>query len=265
MFKRTNFLYRLNSTAKVGWSSSITFATVGTALSTLVIVPGLSVLFSVLLGRDLSAPDPVRIACASALASVVLGVAVGVVARAATDRWLGVFEQVCTAARRFDAAYWLGVSAMPVLLALVTGVTNLGVAAAYAGFGTSFEGSLPLLVRSVTLLPLALIAGTCLGIFAAGLGLYLSDPYLGGTILGALLPISAGVIVPVDAYPVWLAALCSLIPGGRTVTLVGDASEAVGSAVLAELLCCVLWALAGLILVHAAARRIRSGARTNLL
>ena len=141
MFKRTNFLYRLNSTAKVGWSSSITFATVGTALSTLVIVPGLSVLFSVLLGRDLSAPDPVRIACASALASVVLGVAVGVVARAATDRWLGVFEQVCTA-RRFDAAYWLGVSAMPMLLALITGITNLGVAAAYAGFGGSLDGSL---------------------------------------------------------------------------------------------------------------------------
>ena len=144
MFKRTNFLYRLNSTAKVGWSSSITFATVGTALSTLVIVPGMSVLFSVLLGRDLSAPDPVRIACASALASVVLGVAVGVVARAATDRWLGVFEQVCTA-RRFDAAYWLGVSAMPVLLALITGITNLGVAAAYAGFGGSLDGSLSML------------------------------------------------------------------------------------------------------------------------
>ena len=87
MFKRTNFLYRLNSTAKVGWSSSITFATVGTALSTLVVVPGMSVLFSVLLGRDLSAPDPVRIACASALASVVLGVAAGVVARAATAGW----------------------------------------------------------------------------------------------------------------------------------------------------------------------------------
>ena len=60
MFKRTNFLYRLNSTAKVGWSSSITFATVGTALSTLVVVPGMSVLFSVLLGRDLSAPDRSR-------------------------------------------------------------------------------------------------------------------------------------------------------------------------------------------------------------
>ena len=138
MFKRTNFLYRLNSTAKVGWSSSITFATVGTALSTLVVVPGMSVLFSVLLGRDLSAPDPVRIACASALASVVLGVAAGVVARAATDRWLGVFEQVCTA-RRFDAAYWLGVSAMPVLLALITGITNLGVAAAYLRSASAYQ------------------------------------------------------------------------------------------------------------------------------
>ena len=264
MFKRTNFFYRLNSTAKVGWSSSITFATVGTALSTLVIVPGLSVLFSVLLGRDLSAPDLVRIACASALASVVLGVAVGVVARAATDRWLGVFEQVCTA-RRFDAAYWLGVSAMPVLLALITGITNLGVAAAYAGFGGSLEGSLSMFVRSVTLLPLALMAGVCLGVFAAGLGLYLSDPYLGGTILGALLPISAGVIVPVDAYPAWLAALCTLVPGGRTIALVSGSSEMVDSTVVTEVLVCVLWALAGLVLVHAAARRIRSGARTNLL
>ena len=264
MFKRTNFLYRLNSTAKVGWSSSITFATVGTALSTLVIVPGLSVLFSVLLGRDLSAPDPVRIACASALASVVLGVAAGVVARAATDRWLGVFEQVCTA-RRFDAAYWLGVSAMPVLLALITGITNLGVAAAYAGFGGSLDGSLSMLARSVTLLPLALMAGICLGVFAAGLGLYLSDPYLGGTILGALLPISAGVIVPIDAYPAWLAASCTLVPGGRTVALVGGSSEVVVSTVVTEVLVCVLWALAGLVLVHAAARRIRSGARTNLL
>jgi len=34
---------------------------------------------------------------------------------------------------------------------------------------------------------------------------------------------------------------------------------------VAEVLVCVLWALAGLVLVHAAARRIRSGARTNLL
>ena len=264
MFKRTNFLYRLNSTAKVGWSSSITFATVGTALSTLVIVPGLSVLFSVLLGRDLSAPDPVRIACASALASVVLGVAVGVVARAATDRWLGVFEQVCTA-RRFDAAYWLGVSAMPALLALITGITNLGVATAYAGFGGSLEGNLSMLVRSGSLLPLARMAGVCLGVFAAGLGLYLSDPYLGGTILGALLPISAGVIIPIDAYPAWLAALCTLVPGGRTIALVSGSSGLVDSTVVTEVLVCVLWALAGLVLVHAAARRIRSGARTNLL
>ena len=246
MFKRTNFLYRLNSTAKVGWSSSITFATIGTALSTLVIVPGLSVLFSVLLGRDLSAPEPVRIAFTSALASVVLGVAAGIVARAATDRWLGV-------------------SAMPVLLALITGITNLGVAAAYAGFGSSLEGNLSMLVRSVTLLPLALMAGICLGVFAAGLGLYLSDPYLGGTILGTLLPISAGVIVPVDAYPAWLATLCTLVPGGRTIALVSGSSEVVVSTVVTEVLVCVLWSLAGLVLVHAAARRIRSGARTNRL
>ena len=73
------------------------------------------------------------------------------------------------------------------------------------------------------------------------------------------------MIVPVDAYPAWLAALCTLVPGGRTIALVSGSSEVVVSTVVTEVLVCVLWALAGLVLVHAAARRIRSGARTNLL
>ena len=56
-----------------------------------------------------------------------------------------------------------------------------------------------------------------------------------------------------------------MVPGGRTVALVGGSSEAVDSTVVTEVLVCILWALAGLVLVYAAARRIRSGARTNLL
>ena len=52
---------RALSTASIGWSSSITFATLGTAITTLVLVPGLNVLFTVLLGADLAANDTVRI------------------------------------------------------------------------------------------------------------------------------------------------------------------------------------------------------------
>lgn len=117
---------RALSTASIGWSSSITFATLGTAITTLVLVPGLNVLFTVLLGADLAANDTVRIGCASALIATLSSVAAGIVARVATDRWIGVFEYVCTA-RPVDAGYWLGAAAVPALLASVTGLSNVGV------------------------------------------------------------------------------------------------------------------------------------------
>ena len=117
---------RALSTASIGWSSSITFATLGTAITTLVLVPGLNVLFTVLLGADLAANDTVRIGCATALIATLSSVAAGIVARVATDRWIGVFEYVCTA-RAVDAGYWLGAAAVPALLASVTGLSNVGI------------------------------------------------------------------------------------------------------------------------------------------
>lgn len=261
-FHYRNFYDRAVSTARIGWASSTTFATVGTAATALVVVPGLGVLFTVLLGADLSAPDPVRIGCASALASTVLAVAAGIVARVVSDRWLGVFELV-GAARAMDAAYWVGVAAVPTLLSALTGATNIAVVAVLAAANGSFQGSLPLLAGAVALVPVALGAGACLGVFAAGLGLFLSDPYLGSTIMGALLPVTAGVVVPVSAYPAWLAWVCALVPGGRITAVIGG-TEGAGSLAVEALVCCA-WLAAGLALVRLAVVRIRCGARDNLL
>ena len=195
---------RALSTASIGWSSSITFATLGTAVTTLILVPGLNVLFTVLLGADLAANDTVRIGCASALIATLSSVAAGIVARVATDRWIGVFEYVCTA-RPVDAGYWLGAAAVPALLASVTGLSNVGIVWLLSLTAPSTGAGSGLLLGALALMPVAVLGGVCLGIFAAGLGLYLSDPYTGSNVLSIVLPVSAGVIVPVSTYPAWLA------------------------------------------------------------
>lgn len=261
---------RALSTASIGWSSSITFATLGTAITTLVLVPGLNVLFTVLLGADLAANDTVRIGCATALIATLSSVAAGIVARVATDRWIGVFEYVCTA-RPVDAGYWLGAAAVPALLASVTGLSNVGIVWLLSLTSPSGADS-GLLLGAIALMPVAILGGVCLGIFAAGLGLYLSDPYTGSNVLSIVLPVSAGVIVPVSTYPAWLAWLCSWVPGSRLVQAL-DTSGGTASSTTPDLFALlaadtalgVLYAAIGLGLTYLAARRIRAGARASLL
>lgn len=261
---------RALSTASIGWSSSITFATLGTAITTLVLVPGLNVLFTVLLGADLAANDTVRIGCATALIATLSSVAAGIVARVATDRWIGVFEYVCTA-RPVDAGYWLGAAAVPALLASVTGLSNVGIVWLLSLTSPSGAGS-GLLLGAIALMPVAILGGVCLGIFAAGLGLYLSDPYTGSNVLSIVLPVSAGVIVPVSTYPAWLAWVCSWVPGSRLVQAL-DTSGSITSSTAPDLFAllatdaalAVLYAAVGLGLTFLAARRIRAGARASLL
>jgi len=97
------FAYRFSSGVRVSWASSTAFATLGTAVVTLLVLPLLDVLFDVLMGSDLSAPDLVRTGYAAALVALAVSVASGVVGTVATDRMLGVFQEVHTR-RRLDVA-----------------------------------------------------------------------------------------------------------------------------------------------------------------
>ena len=121
-------------------------------------------------------------------------------------------------------------------------------------------------------MPVAVLGGVCLGIFAAGLGLYLSDPYTGSNILSIILPVSAGVIVPVSTYPGWLAWLCAWVPGSRLVQALdtsggvsGGTSPGFFALLAADAALALLYAAVGLGLTFLAARRIRAGARASLL
>lgn len=246
------FLTRVVSGARVSWASSVTFATVGTAVTTLALLPLLDIAFDVLMGADLASDDLVRTGYAACLVSLAVTVASGVVSAVATDRNLGVFQEVCTL-RRLDPAYWLAVSLVPLALATVTGVLSVG-----AVFVLSPGHDVALLARVLLLSLGALACGVLLGVGAAGLGVSLPDPYLGATLLASALPVLIGVIVPVSAYPAWLRVVSQVTPLSGAVSTLTAGGPAL---VLRDLALSAVWCAAGLVVSQVAVHRLRQGTR----
>jgi len=212
-------LARLRTGVRVSWASSTAFATLGTAVVTLLVLPLFDVLFDVTMGSDLSAPNLERTGYAAALVALAVSVAGGVVAAVAGDRNLGVFQEVHLR-RAVDPVYWASVCAVPALLASATTAVVVG-----AVFALSDRRDAALLGRVAGLAACAVVCGVLMGVGAAGVGVNLPDPYLGSTLVGAVLPVLAGVaaqfvIMPLTAYV--LAVTLQLPPAiAAGVILVG--------------------------------------------
>lgn len=239
---------RLYSVVRVSWSSSIAFATVGTAIVTLLVLPLLSIAFTVLLGADVHAPDLARTGYAAALVAWMLAIAAGIVSAVASDRMLGIYAFVHQF-RLLDPAYWLGKAVVPTLLSVVTGIASIGVVAVLSGGGAMFA-------RTCLLAGVAIFLGIVLGIAGAGIGVALPDPYLATTVLGTFLPVLTGVIVPLDAGPAWLRVVSYAVPGS------GLADSVAGLRPLGLARDCVLalgLAAIGLMMTWHALARLRQG------
>ena len=254
----TSFLHRLISGVRVGWASSTAFATLGTAFTMLLALPLLDILFDVLMGADLSSPDLVRTGYAAALIALASSVCSGIVSSVAADRNLGIFKEVHTR-RRFDGAYWLSVAAVPTLLATLTGAAAIG-----AVFTLSPLHDGALLVRVVPLAGVAVVCGILMGIGAAGIGVDLPDPYLGATMVGALLPILTGVIVPTSTYPSWLRIASALTPMSGALRVI-DGVDTVAAPLAGDIAISALWASAGIAFTRHAVLRLRSGRRHDVI
>lgn len=105
-----------------------------------------------------------------------------------------------------------------------------------------------------------------LGVCCAGFGVSLPDPYLGDTILSAILPLSAGVIVPSTIYPAWLRTLFRMMPMTGTLTVLSDqkVSHPIIS-VAGDLFAAAAWAAVGLVFVRLAVARLRHGSRREVI
>lgn len=249
-------LARLRTGVRVSWASSTAFATLGTAVVTLLVLPLFDVLFDVTMGSDLSAPNLERTGYAAALVALAVSVAGGVVAAVAGDRNLGVFQEVHLR-RAVDPVYWASVCAVPALLASATTAVVVG-----AVFALSDRRDAALLGRVAGLAACAVVCGVLMGVGAAGVGVNLPDPYLGSTLVGAVLPVLAGVIVPLDACPAWLRALSAAAPVSGTV----GALDGSGTGGLArDLLAAAVWAGVGLAVTRRAVSALRDGRRYDVV
>ena len=249
-------LTRYRSIIRVSWASSVTFATVGTAVTTLLVLPLLDVLFDVVLGNDVGTPDLVRTGYAAALVALATSVASGVVSAVATDRALGIFQEVHLR-RRFDVVYWVAVATVPCILAVSTGSAAIG-----AVFLLSPDKDAMLLGRVALLAVAALVCGVLLGVAAAGVGVDLPDPYLGATLLATFLPVFTGVIVPLEYYPPVLTALANAVPLSGTIAGI---AEPVGWLVVRDIAVAAIWAGIGVLATRHAVARLRSGMRRDVV
>lgn len=248
---------RFLATLQVSWRSSFRCASVGTAVTSLLLIPVLSVLYDTLISNDLGAPNLARTGYAAATVAVLLTTCGGVVAKVIGDRHLGVFQEVHVR-RTFDAGYWLasGITsaafALPVGCMLAIGVTLTIPGASFAE-----------LLRALAVLVVATVNGMLLGVAAAGFGVALPNPYGPLNLLTAALPILAGVIVPSETYPVWLRWLAAAVPGDALVR----ANEAAGAWPLLarDVAVALVWAAAGILAVRVAMRRIRRGEDVGVL
>ena len=251
----TGALTRAVSTARVGFASSVVFATVGTGITSLVLLPALDIVFDVVLGSDLRAPDLTRIAYGAALVAIATSVCSGVVARVASDRDLGIFLEVHLR-RRVDPAYWIGVAAVPSAFASLTGgVVILGVFIISESHDPGMLGLVGVLGMC------SIVLGTLLGIGAAGIGVVLPDPYLGATLVSTFLPLLAGVVVPVEFYPGWLRFLGTLVPMTSTLTVLRGTGAGIGRDVMVAL----AWAVLGVLIAARAAGLLRKGVRRDII
>lgn len=247
-------MQRILSGVRVTWASATAFATLGTAITTLLLIPLLNVAFTLLLGADLAAPNLVRTGYAAALVALATSVAGGIVSVVATDRHLGIFFEIHSR-RRLDVAYWLAISVVPALLAAATGAMVIGSVAVFAGGA--------LLGRVLMLALCAVVIGILLGVAAAGIGVGLPDPYLGATLLGSTLPLFTGVIVPIEACPKWLQTLSHVAPMRGIITALDHCPTV--SLIVHDIVVAAAWASVGLGLVRWAVARNRAGKQQHSL
>lgn len=245
---------------KLARVSSPNLTNLPTALTSLVAVPLLELLFLLALSASLGAANLLHIAYASVLLGLGTSILAGTVGQVSYDRMSGVLQDTL-AYRFFYLPYWGSKIFVPALLGLAVAVSScLGI------FLLDPEHQLDAFLAALALLlPVALLMGLA-SVGVATLSLGLKDPYLLSNILGGLLPLTAGVLVPLSLYPSWLAQLVTFLPLTASVEafrLLAEGGPVTGVLFLLarEALVSCLWLLVGVAASRLVMSALRSGRR----
>lgn len=241
----------LSTALSLGMRSLPALTNKATAITTLVLVPVAEIAFLVAIAHTLGLGDGTRVAYAGLVVSALIVTVATAVGGAVRDRSSGVLEEVISR-HPFSWQWWVARTVPGVVIAVCTSV--LGCIGVWA-IEPWHSGEL--LARAIAAVTTATACGAGFGVLCCALSMGFSEPYALSNILSALLPVTAGVVAPVSAYPSWLAPVVWCLPGTHAVEFMrGGRVWHLG----VELGMGAAAALAGMLMVWVAARRVYAGA-----
>jgi len=256
MFRLTKSAGRFVTALQIALVSNDALTSVPTAITSMVLTPLMEALLLVAVLASVGVPDIRDAAYASIVLSFGRAVLGGTVGEVSHDRQIGVAQEI-VGYRLWNPAYWFGKLVPLLLLGIVPAVLS-ALAVFWAFGGDDVEA----LIRVLWGIPLAALVGALVGVTAAVASFALSDPYLISNILGSVLIITAGVVLPIGYYPAWLAAISRLLPFTAAVELVRGTGPAV-LLLVRELAVSAVWLAIGLLIARRVMALIRSGRRSS--
>ena len=250
----------LGTALRISRVSTPDLANTATALTSLVAVPLLEVLLLVAVSASLGGDDLVVVAYSAILVAFGLTVVTGTVGQITRDRHAGVLQDILTL-RPFYAPYWLGKTTIPAVL---------GVAVAFAScvavFGIDTSHDPRSLASALVMLPVVALFASFCAVGVATLSVGLKDPYLLSNVIQGVVPITAGIVVPLSSYPTLLASVAHVFPftgaveAMRALALEQPLSE-VAASIAREGGICGAWLLVGALASKFVLRALRDGRR----
>ena len=227
-----------------------------TAVVTLVAAPLLEVVLLLVIALRLRVPETIIVTDAGLVVTTITTMTSGITAAVVRDRAQGILAHIMATAP-LHLHYW--VSKFVPLAGIVT-ATNLIVATMVLVADPHHD--LQLYALTLAGISTAAVTSVGVGMVCAAGTIVLHDPFRLANIVTAVVPLSAGVLLPHTAYPAGIREVCEVLPGTWLVAALRENAPAL---VLVECGVSALWLVLGLALLMVAGQlRSRSG-RTELL
>lgn len=225
-----------------------------TAVVTLVAAPLLEVVLLLVIALRLRVPETIIVTDAGLVVTTITTMTGGITATVVRDRAQGILAHIMATAP-LHLRYW--VSKFVPLAGIVT-ATNLIVATTVLVADPHHE--LQLYALTLAGISTATVTSVGVGIVCATGTIVLHDPFRLANIVTAVVPLSAGVLLP--HTPAGIREVCEVLPGTWLVAALRENAPAL---MLVECGVSALWLVLGLALLMVAGQlRYRSG-RTDLL
>lgn len=238
--------------ARIAVASSVALGTVGTALTTLLLVPLLEVVLLAAAATGLTGGLARDTAYSTVIVAFGVSVIGGTVNEVTRDRTTGVLGLVLRAGLA-RPAYWCSKVLVPVVGGTVTaGASLLAIGLLDPAHDVRRLGLAALAAAA------ACLSGALVGVAVSILSLGTDDPYVLSNALQAVALLGTGVVLPLAQSPEWLSAVARLLP--FTSLVEGFREERMWNALGGELLLVAAWLAASLLAGRAVLRRWRSGA-----